>query len=415
VPYFPYNRDTAWQNLYQAHRGQIDEQFGFLAFRTAPLVSASTMDGKVATADMAQNMMVWAAIGKPNQREWVAGAGRHGYAKNDGLFPSGYRLFRAEASDGLRAAVQANETARTASPAQEGKSKTDRHAHPAAYDERDLWKGWVLPASDADVWLASGAASYYHDLTTDDLDLRMDVRRAAYRRLEAASGAEEAHALETVKGELFLDGLRKKMGDDAFLKLMRDYFTANTTKTVAAQSFLDGAKATFSVDAGKGAIYQTTDIRGRLQSAMLVYGTVREAGANRYAAEQLQKRFLDDYESAVPVRKDFEVTDEELLHRDIIFVGRPEANSALAAWREQLGLDYHENVFRLDGAAYGSERDALLYAGRNPLDAKHMVLVLAGNDALRTVKLAEAVSEWKTGEYDVVEDGRGSAGFLKAR
>jgi len=175
------------------------------------------------------------------------------------------------------------------------------------------------------------------------------------------------------------------------------------------------AKATFSVDAGKGAVYQTTDIRGRLHSAMLVYGTVREAGANRYAAEQLQKRFLDDYESAVPIRKDFEVTEGELSNRDVIFVGRPEANSALAAWSDALGLDYHENFFRIDGAAYGSERDALLYAGRNPLDAKHMALVLAGNDALRTVKLAEAVSEWKTGEYDVVEDGRGSAGFLKAR
>ena len=61
------------------YRGQIDEQFGFLAFRTAPLVSASTMDAKIATADMAQNLMVWAAIGKPNQREWEpAMRGRHG-------------------------------------------------------------------------------------------------------------------------------------------------------------------------------------------------------------------------------------------------------------------------------------------------------------------------------------------------
>ena len=33
--------------------------------------SATTMDAKVATADMASHLMVWAAIGKPNQREWV--------------------------------------------------------------------------------------------------------------------------------------------------------------------------------------------------------------------------------------------------------------------------------------------------------------------------------------------------------
>src|ERR1035438_3632902 len=50
------------------------------------------MDAKVITAEMANHMMVWGAIGKPNQREWVAG-GRSTYEKNDGLYPSGYSLF----------------------------------------------------------------------------------------------------------------------------------------------------------------------------------------------------------------------------------------------------------------------------------------------------------------------------------
>ena len=94
IPYVPAVRDLAWQDLYRQYRGQIDEQFAFLAFRTAPLVSSSTMDAKIATADMASRLMVWAAIGKPNQREWRPDPG--GYAKNDGLYPSGYYLFRAE-------------------------------------------------------------------------------------------------------------------------------------------------------------------------------------------------------------------------------------------------------------------------------------------------------------------------------
>ncbi|MGA2742651.1 MAG: hypothetical protein ABSG65_35085, partial [Bryobacteraceae bacterium] len=413
VPYSPDKRDAAWQALFQQYHGQIDEQFGFLAFRTAPLVSASTMDAKIATTDMAQNLMVWAAIGKPNQREWEAGErGRHSYGKNDGLFPSGYRLFRGDATEGLRAVVAANEKSRIApAPAHKG----DGAARGKAFDQDRLWKGWVLPASDADVWFAAGAAAYYHDLASEDPELRVDVRRAAYRRLQMAAGPEERESLETAKGVLFLDALRRRMGDDAFLKLMRDYFATNTTKTVTAQSFLDRAGTPFSVDAGAGPVYVTTDIRGRLHSAMLVYGTVREAGANRYAAEQLQKRFLDMYESAVPIRKDFEVTDEDLRQRDAIFVGRPEANSALAAWTERLGLDYSENVFRLDGDAYASERDALLFAGKNPLDPNHMVLVVAGNDALRTVKLTAKVWDWKNGEYELVEDGKASAGFLAGK
>jgi hypothetical protein len=410
VPYSPEKRDAAWQGLYRQYRGQIDEQFGFLAFRTAPLVSASTMDAKIATADMVQNLMVWAAIGKPNQREWEAGGhGRQGYAKNDGLFPSGYRLFSAGASDALRAAVAANEKARVAPAAAH---KRDRPARGKAFDEDRLWKGWILPASDADVWFAAGAAAYYRDLKSDDPELRIDVRRAAYRRLQMAAGPEDRLSLETAKGVLFLDALRRHMGDEAFLKLMRDYFSANTTKTVTAQSFLDQAGAAFTVDAGDGPAYVTTDIRGRLASAMLVYGTVREAGANRYAAEQLQKRFLDMYESAVPIRKDFEVTDEDLRQRDVIFVGRPEANSALAEWTERLGLDYREDVFRLDGEAHASERDALLFAAKNPLDQSHMVLVVAGNDALRTVKLAVGTRDWKTGQYELVENGKASAGFV---
>jgi hypothetical protein len=240
----------------------------------------------------------------------------------------------------------------------------------------------------------------------------MNVRRAAYRRLQIAANPEERHALETAKGVLFLDTLRRRMGDDAFLKLMRDYFAANTTKTVTAQSFLDQAGAPFTVEAGGGPAYVTTDIRGRLHSAILVYGTVREAGANRYAAEQLQKRFLDVYESAVPIRKDFEVTDEDLRQRDVIFVGRPEVNSELAEWSGRLGLDYREDVIQLDGAAHASERDALLFAATNPLDQSHMVLVVAGNDALRTVKLAASVRDWKSGQYELVEDGKASVGFI---
>ncbi|HTV55219.1 MAG TPA: C45 family autoproteolytic acyltransferase/hydrolase, partial [Terriglobia bacterium] len=36
IPYVPSMRDMAWQRLYREYHGKIDEQFGFLAFRTAP-------------------------------------------------------------------------------------------------------------------------------------------------------------------------------------------------------------------------------------------------------------------------------------------------------------------------------------------------------------------------------------------
>ena len=408
VPYATYVRDAAWQDLYHKYRGQIDEQFGFLAFRSAPLVSGATMDAKVATAAMAQNMMVWAEIGKPNQDVWEPHGRRHGYEKNDGLYPSGYHLFQTQASAGLETTAAAQEKARLA---QTGDSKSKKPAHETSFDEDRLWKGWMLPASDADDWFVAGAAEYFQVLSAHDPDLQLNLWRATYRRLEKGALPNERLEFEIAKGVLFLDAQRRRMGDDAFLKLMRDYFAANTTKTVTAQSFLDKAGAKFSVDVRPGPEYVTGDIHSRLSSAVIVYGTVREAGSNRYAAEQLQKHWMEMREIWAPIRKDFEVTDEDLRQKDVIFIGRPDTNSVLAAWSAGLGLDYHEDVFQMDGSTYADERDALLYAGKNPLDPRHMVLVVAGNDALRTVKLAMA-QDWKNGEFELVEDGKTSAGFV---
>ena len=74
----PTNRDLKWQELYREYKGKIDEQFGFMAFHTAPLVSATAMDAKVVTADMASRMMVWAEFGKPNQTRAAAFESRPG-------------------------------------------------------------------------------------------------------------------------------------------------------------------------------------------------------------------------------------------------------------------------------------------------------------------------------------------------
>jgi hypothetical protein len=195
--------------------------------------------------------------------------------------------------------------------------------------------------------------------------------------------------MEELKGTFFLDGLRRKLGDDAFLGLMQDFFTANTTKTVTAQAFLDRAGVAFElVEPGDGPAYLVSDILRRLANAVLVYGTGKDAGANRYAAEQLQSRYLRLFEAQVPIHKDFEVDPAFLAHRDVIFVGRPESNSALSSWATALHLDYDGAMFRKDGKTHASENDAIALADRNPLDPSHMVLVLAGNAALATVRLA---------------------------
>jgi len=402
IPYVPYARDLAWQDLYRKYRGQIDEQFGFLAFRTAPLVSAATMDAKVLTSEMASHFMVWAAIGKPNQREWLPA--KWDSSKDDGLYPSGYYLFQQEPSESLRAIVQQNEKARLTAPADSAKNTIAEAGAPPSFEGR-LWKGWLLPASDADTWFVAGAAAYKRVLQSKNMEQALDAQRATWRRLELSPETPaNRYQRERTKGALFLDSLHGKMGDAAFLKLMSDYFAANTTKTVTAQSFLDQAGAKIdAIDPPDGPAYLASDLLGKLASSAIVYGTMREAGANRYAAEQMQNHFLDYYESQIPIYKDFEVSDDLLRHRDVIFVGRPESNSALARWSEKLGLDYPGSAFKIDGKVHASEREGLILAATNPLDATHMVLVVAGNDALTTVKAQKA--DLSGNEYVIFRDG----------
>jgi hypothetical protein len=412
IPYVPGPRDLAWQELYRKYRGQIDEQFGFLAFRTAPLVSDGAMDAKVATSDMASHLMVWAAIGKPNQRERLPQ--KWDYAKDDGLYPSGYYLFQGEPSETLRTAIQQNEKTRLTASLDPPEHKTAEAIDPPSYESR-LWKGWVLPASAADTWFVAGSAVYYwFVLQSKDPEEALNAQRAIWRGLELSPDTPANRSRrEQTKGILFLDSLRHKMGDDAFFKLMSDYFAANTTKTVTAQSFLDKAGVSLDpIDPPAGPAYLTSDIWRRLASAVIIYGTVREAGANRFAAEQLQNRFLDSYESRIPIYKDFEATDDLLRHRDVVFVGRPEANSALSLWSGRLGFSYEAAAFKIDGEVHASEREGLILATKNPLDTAHMVLIVAGNNALSTVNSQKA--DLPADEYVIVRQGdKPIKGFMR--
>jgi hypothetical protein len=403
----PTIRDLAWQDLYNKNKRKIDAQFAFSAFDSGPLVSRSTMDAKVTDSALAKQIMVWANFGRPNQSVWNAPSSD---GPNQGLYPAQYHLFSAVPTEALKASVVENEKARMAAPEKPAEPKK---AAVVSYKDRTdrLWKGWILPATDADTWFAAGSSAYYHLLQLPDVAKAMDAERIRYRGLKLApDNALNRFQLEEIRGVLFLDALRVKMHDEQFLKLMAGFFTANTTKTVTAQSFLDLAGVSFELpDPGEGPAYLPGDIGraslpGVKPAAVIVYGTTGEAGTNRYAAEREQYKLRERSQHEVPIYKDFEATDALLAHSDIIFIGRPETNSALAAWAEKIGLEYQAGIFRIEGKPYASERNALVYAAKNPLDAAHMVLVYAGNSPLATAQsLNAALTETP---WIVLENGK---------
>jgi len=398
APYVPGPRDLAWMDLYQRFKGEIDEQFGFQAFDSAPLVSSATMDAKIVTADMANRMMVWAEFGRPNESVTAP------RDSNLGLFPGGYYLFSAQPSAALSAAIADNEKTRLNA---ESTAPEPRETEPVSWRDRSdqLWKGWILPASDSDIWFVAGSAQYYRLLQSDDVEKAIAAEKIRYRGLKLSpDNAGNRFQLSEIQGVLFLDSLRRTMGDDAFLKLMRDYFALHTTKTVAAQSFLDAAAVKFKApDPGDGPAYLPADIARRAASAVIVYGTVREAGVNRYAAERLQSNYRERFQRDVPILKDFETSDALLAGKDVIFIGRPETNSALSPWSEKIGLDYPGAVFKSNGKIFASERNALLYTAKNPLDSAHMVLVYAGNSPLAMARALDVTGESPS---IVIEDGK---------
>ncbi len=400
VPYVASERDLAWQNLFEKYRGTIDGQFAALAFRTAPLVTSSAMDAKLVTAEMAKNMMVWATFGKPNQREWVPSEyQKKEYAGNQGLYNGGYTLISANLQPAMRQLITAQEKERLAA----GPTTPEDAPKKQSYADR-LWQGWILPASPADALLSAGTAAYYRALKRPDYEKELERLRAGYRAAFAADSNEiHRYEMAAYKGALMCEALRKDMGDEEFFAFMRKFFAEHTTKPVSLADFRQAAgpkeepllakwlDADGLPDGNAGPIYVGTDLHSlaqRLSRAWIVYGSEKEAGANRYAAEQVRDHLLNWYEQSIPVKKDFEVTEADMREHEIIFVGRPETNSALAQCQGRIGLQYDRAVFTAGGKAHGSENEALFWAAANPFDAKHMMLVIAGNSPLETVRLA---------------------------
>lgn len=366
LPFQPTARDLKWQEMYKQYKGSIDESFGFLAFRTAPLVSGSAFDAKVTTSEMAPRMMVWALMGKPNEREWVPSPWqKESYAGNEGIYSSGYDLF------------QANErTPESAAPVM-SHDKPKQTMRRVAEDQ--LWKGWVLPAGESDEWITLGSALYRQVLASSNPHQALE----AYR-LKMDDSPQDLKAARAV---FAFDELRQKLGDEPFLKMMRDFYASHTTKSVSSADFPQKRPDLNIPEVGSERLL--SGLIRRLGEAVIVYGTEREAGANRYAAEVLQKQLNGWYETQVPIVRDFELTGADAESKTLIFIGRPETNSALRAQAPGALPKFDGATFEVGGTVYADQRNGLAWAGRTKCPEPHMAVVLAGNSAAETVRLAE--------------------------
>jgi hypothetical protein len=195
----PWNRDIAFNKFYQEHKGAIDANAGVRLWASSPVNRAHACDGKITNTDMANEMVFLAHHGKVTLREKFPTKGWRILPDLPGADPHlslGYSVvspvFVADRLKAARATQKLGEE-KSESPALELGDLG------ASYEitKKDLWRGTVEPASQAESWFVSATAAYWRMLN----GLDEDDTNAATEQLAAELAALEARYLYTVSRE----------------------------------------------------------------------------------------------------------------------------------------------------------------------------------------------------------------------
>ncbi|RPJ57681.1 MAG: hypothetical protein EHM23_19760 [Acidobacteria bacterium] len=170
LTYFPSNRDLAFFDYYQREKGRIDGISAVNVMATSPINRPHACDGKVTTAEMAEQMMFLAHYGKVTLREKFP-------EKNSRLMPD-----LASALPHLTLGYSVINPVFVTEELKKHKAKTDARAKLVAdyaevrdlytYDKKSLWSNTVFPAAEADNWFVSGTAAYWRMLNALEQDLK---------------------------------------------------------------------------------------------------------------------------------------------------------------------------------------------------------------------------------------------------
>jgi hypothetical protein len=317
--------------------------------------------------------------------------------------------------------------------------KEDEHAQgdaasPPSVPLRPAWRGTILPGNDGDKWLASAFADYEPivarelaarenaksgDLSAreqEQLDLGLFAPHSRYgaavrrwgldvplREIRSDLRRDEWYAIASGKGVLLLADLRSRLGDETFLTLMDDFGRAHAGRSATTAEFLKAVdnlpgrpveSSFFDRWLGQRglptarfeAVWSIDSFTAEPERAVIVYGTLKEASAQREAADLLQRQVERLWSNVtVPVRSDKEVTTEELKSHHLLLVGRPGTN-AVASDRAAgaVPVAFKSGSFVVAGQTYAHPASSVIAAGENPLNPRYEVVLFAGLSARST-------------------------------
>ncbi len=123
-------------------------------------------------------------------------------------------------------------------------------------------------------------------------------------------------------------------------------------------------------------------------NTLIVYGTSRQIECNHTLALRWQETLADAYvEILPPLRKDGEVTAEELASHDLIVLGHPTDNSLVERMAGRLPIEFGRNMFRFDGGTYADPDDGLFLILPNPYNPERVLYLIVANSAMQLYRM----------------------------
>jgi hypothetical protein len=264
-----WNRDIAFVNFYNQHKGKIDATAAFNVLATSPINRPHACDGKVTTTEMAKQMMFYAHFGKVTLREKFPEKNSRLIQDLPNAIPHlslGYTAFSPVfVAEQLKALKRRQEP-----PAPLRADDVSGTGDAYTFDKSLLWHNTVYPASDADNWFVSGSAAYWNMLNNlpsegraamaslreqfSDMNTRClytTAREGTLAPIKASRNYSEYkdYVIPRIRGTFLLHQMRLLMGNQPFSKLMNtvhDRFKSSAMTTAQFTSLADknGMKST---------------------------------------------------------------------------------------------------------------------------------------------------------------------------
>jgi hypothetical protein len=259
----PANRDIAFWNFYQQMKGNIDQAAAFNLWNSSPINRPHACDGKVTTSEMAENLMFFAHIGKVTLREqFVNENGRIPDLPNAlPRFTLGYTV-----ANPVYVADKLKEKKNKAivNPAVKNlANQLSEIKEVYTYDNNNLWKGTVYPATEKESWFVSATASYYNLLKQMPSNpgtafeyVKDELTELNYRMLYAISKEGNIapvnaktvydkynnYQVPRIKGTYLLHQLRLMLGNKSFSEMINKIHSDFREKNITNEQFIQLAE-----------------------------------------------------------------------------------------------------------------------------------------------------------------------------